>query len=712
MLRNVGHRKPGPSTLLAAIALAGCSTQIGDAGFPRADQSLAWLDHRVAESCGEGAAPPDSLPVPTIDSILDRKARSVSNVRWRNARELVADFTQGPSGESVSRPISLDGVLGESLGQGRLSSLSPDERLLIQHNDDGWSVHDLHANEIQPIANPTRDTRAFASYVAPAWSADSRFAAIIERYTPRGTADAPKPREVAGVKVVDMDAHASGIASWASRITIYDRSNPSVVQRLSIDDAALHMRWTPENALLVSTARLFSGDPSTAIVQIEPDSGNMIEIYRTPGRFQDMTPALHPNGKQIAVVLDADNRTWDDFQSILLIDAETGKELRRLTDKLPVLGDDYAWAHDGERIYARVRGGGLDQIYTFPLNGEPRALTRGARNHFNMELSPDGRRLSYQTEDGYGRKDIRVLDLDTGVETVVLVIDEPAKVFRLGEWCHIRWTSTDGVRPYGYLVLPPDLDPGQQYPIIVDIHGGGPGSRLYLFAPLTIRAARGPLEWHAWAALGYVVFVPDYRSTGDYGSDVLTARYKSGRIHAIKDVEDIISGVRFMMNQEFVDPDRVAVLGHSAGGKRAFIALTQHNCFAAAILNEAISLDPVSDFIRLSSGENTGSYPEGVFRQIYGGSLAKFPERYKANYIFDSYRIKTPTLIMLGNEKLGGIYHMPNEVVYSILKQQGVPSRMLKFVEEGHTYSRPESAKLAFEEVRRWLEVHMPAQKN
>jgi dipeptidyl aminopeptidase/acylaminoacyl peptidase len=244
--------------------------------------------------------------------------------------------------------------------------------------------------------------------------------------------------------------------------------------------------------------------------------------------------------------------------------------------------------------------------------------------------------------------------------------------------------------------------------MIVDVHGGGAGSRLYLYAPLTVGVSRGPLEWHAWAALGYVVFVPDYRSTGDYGSEVITARYQAGEIDAIGDIEDIVSGTRHMMDQGFVDRSRVAILGHSAGGKRVYILLTQHDLYAAAILSESIPPDPLSNFINLATDEFTGGYPAGIYREFYGGELSDVPDRYKMNFMFDSYRNKTPTLIMVGNEALGGVDHMSNELLYSILKQHNVPTRMLKFVKEGHTYSRPESAKLAFEVVRRWLEVHMP----
>ena len=102
-----------------------------------------------------------------------------------------------------------------------------------------------------------------------------------------------------------------------------------------------------------------------------------------------------------------------------------------------------------------------------------------------------------------------------------------------------------------------------------------------------------------------------------------------------------------------------------------------------------------------------GPYPKEVLRQAFGGALSDVPERYKDNMMFDSYRNKTPTLIMVGNEDLGGVAHLPSEVMYSILKENGVPTRMLKFPEEGHNYTRPESARFAFEEVHKWLETHM-----
>lgn len=55
---------------------------------------------------------------------------------------------------------------------------------------------------------------------------------------------------------------------------------------------------------------------------------------------------------------------------------------------------------------------------------------------------------------------------------------------------------------------------------------------------------------------------------------------------------------------------------------------------------------------------------------------------------------------------------MPVEVLFSILKQHGIPAKLLQFVQEGHTYTHPEAARVAFEAARSWLETHVPERKD
>ncbi|HLT92342.1 MAG TPA: prolyl oligopeptidase family serine peptidase [Woeseiaceae bacterium] len=652
-------------------------------------------------------------PLVTIDAVISRADRPrATNVRWYDSDSLLVSMASRNSPSAVARLLWLDGTPGEVVGNGDTVAPSPDGSHVLEHTSAGWILKLRDRSEQQVIRLPEAGSRTFGSHHVPAWSDDGEYVAIIEHSRPDPADSYRNVEQIDGVPVIEWGENSSAADEWTGRITIVRTSDAQPVSCVLVEGIVGGVRWAPGHVLYYSRTGFFGRDARTEVFRLEATGDQPQRVYHSTGRFQTLVPAIHPSKSLLALVLDADNRGWSDFQSIVLVDAVSGNEVQRLTYGIPALGGDYTWSRRGDELYARVRSGGYDAIYRFPLHGEPAPLARGPRRHFDMQLSPDGRRLSYRTEDGFGRKDIRVLDLESGEERVVRILDEPAREFRLGDWRRIRWTSTDGVEPFGFLVLPPGFDPERRYPLLVDVHGGGAGSRLSLDGPLTLGVARGPLERHAWAALGYVVLVPDYRSSGMYGPKVIATRYAAGEVAAIKDIDDIVSGTCHVLRQGYVDPERVAILGHSAGGQRAYVLLTRTNLYGAAILNEPTPPDPVSNLITLATGRFAGSYPEGILRQRYGGTLAEKPERYKANYMFDAVRIESPTLIMVGNEELGGVSHMPVEVLFSILKQHGIPAKLLQFVQEGHTYTHPEAARVAFEAARSWLETHVPERKD
>jgi len=661
-----------------------------------------------AETVGAG-----SKPV-TMQVALATKLPSLHNVRWLADSSGVVATRSEPEvpGETIES-WSLSGA-HESLGSGQFAAPSPDGRWIAFLDGKHWALRERSSGKVTPLG----EEGAFAPTVlnTPRWSRDSRYVGIVDILRQPDAPFVPPAEVKDGVRFVDVGAVADGALRAAedrSRITLIDVRHPQEWRSHLVPEwLAYYGDWGPNGQFYFVAISSWRGDTPTYTVlrRIDARTMGVTEIYRMPNAvMQGAAPRVSPDGKSIALAWDIDTKRWDDFNSLILVDAKTGA-VKRLTQKQYVAAASYSWAPDGRSLYFIARHGGLDQVYQVTMDGEVRQLSSGDRRHFDLTLSPDGRWLSYQTEDGNSRKDVRIRSTRDGTERVVTVLSDVSGDYRLAGFKHVKWRSTDGLDIYGYVFTPPDFDPKRKYPLYVDVHGGGPAARLYLSGPLSLAISNTPLEWHAWATLGYVVFVPDMRSSGEYSPTVAAQRYGSRDwdwTGMQKDVEDIESGTRWMIEQGYIDPQRVAVFGHSAGGGRVNLLLTRSSLYHAGIIHDGIQPGALGVMLAFMSGRNTGS----GFNEIYlsnGQRIADNPQAFLGGFMFDGYKSHTPTLIMVGNQDKGAVETQSAEVLFTTLRMYHVPARMLRYPDEGHNPLTAASALHRFGEIKAWLEKYIP----
>ena len=97
-------------------------------------------------------------------------------------------------------------------------------------------------------------------------------------------------------------------------------------------------------------------------------------------------------------------------------------------------------------------------------------------------------------------------------------------------------------------IAPRAFDPAQQYPLLLEIHGG----------PISAYGPNFSPEIQLYAAAGYVVLYANPRGSTGYGEEfanLLHHDYPGG------DYEDLMSGVDAMLKTNYVDPDRLFVHG-------------------------------------------------------------------------------------------------------------------------------------------------------
>ena len=144
-----------------------------------------------------------------------------------------------------------------------------------------------------------------------------------------------------------------------------------------------------------------------------------------------------------------------------------------------------------------------------------------------------------------------------GMNSSVTLTDLNSDVFghkAMGRAEQMTWPSShEGQTIERRVVKPPGFDPKQQYPMILEIHGG----------PHTAYGPNYSTEVQLYAAAGYVVFYTNPRGSTSYGeafANEIDLAYPG------YDYDDLISGVDALITKGYVDPDQLFVTGGSGGG--------------------------------------------------------------------------------------------------------------------------------------------------
>ncbi len=154
-------------------------------------------------------------------------------------------------------------------------------------------------------------------------------------------------------------------------------------------------------------------------------------------------------------------------------------------------------------------------------------------------------------------------EYDTQSKNLKLLFDlmPQLKEEDMAEMRPIEFKSRDGLTIQGYITLPKAALQGQKVPLIINPHGGPQGIRdSWGFNP----------EAQLFASRGYATLQVNFRISGGYGKEFQTSGYKQIGRKAMDDVED---GVKYVIQQGWVDKDKVAIYGGSHGGYATLMGL-------------------------------------------------------------------------------------------------------------------------------------------
>ncbi|MEL6615311.1 MAG: DPP IV N-terminal domain-containing protein, partial [Bacteroidota bacterium] len=235
--------------------------------------------------------------------------------------------------------------------------------------------------------------------------------------------------------------------------------------------------WTPEaDALIVSSdrregAELDPGD--TELYRVDLASGAMTALTDRVGA--DRTPAVSARGT-IAYLGTDDRRLGYQVTNLYVRDGTDSEQILPALDRdvrSPTwIGDEeIAFSYDdaGTTRLAKVNDRGQMDILASDVGG----MSIG-RPYPGGSFSIGGGMAAFTLVGTQHPADVAVVSLDGGeVRRLTHLNDDLFSQRALGEVEEFTYTSSaDGLEIEGWIVTPPGFDPSQQYPLILEIHGG------------------------------------------------------------------------------------------------------------------------------------------------------------------------------------------------------------------------------------------------
>ena len=240
---------------------------------------------------------------------------------------------------------------------------------------------------------------------------------------------------------------------------------------------------------------------------------------------------------------------------------------------------------------------------------------------------------------------------------------------------------TEGDRTaYGIFYPPQNQDfqapKGEKPPLLVKSHGG----------PTAATSSGLSLRVQYWTSRGFALLDVNYGGSTGYGR---AYRQRLQGQWGIVDVDDCINGAKYLAKKGWVDGDRMAISGGSAGGYTTLGTLVFRDVFRAGASYygvsdlEALARDTHKFESRYLDGL-VGPYPEAV-------------ETYRARSpIHACDKLSCPVIFFQGLEDK---VVPPNqaEMMVRVLKDKGLPVAYVPFPGEQHGFRRAENIKRAID---------------
>ena len=496
------------------------------------------------------------------------------------------------------------------------------------------------------------------------------------------------------IEITDLEFRSDGkgyLKSGNKQVFLISVDGGPSIKISNFDGKIYSCEWFSKKELIISAN--FKKD-----IDFKPRDSD-IHIYnlysktlkKLTSRFgPDFSPKISYDGKKIAF-LGFDDKYLGYQQNELYVMDVNGKNVKNISKDFDRNIANIFWSRDSKKIFIKYDDYGMTKLGYLNLSGdfsflvnEVGGLSLGRPYSGGTFSVSRNDRYAFTFGNVYNPSDLAVGS--SGSKQRLTNLNENLFELRnLGEVKEIKYRSSfDNLEIQGWIVTPPNFDPNNKYPLILEIHGG----------PFSNYGFRFSTEVQLYASKGYVVLYVNPRGSTSYGKKFANEIHHNYPNH---DYDDLISGVNYIIDKGFIDEKNLFVTGGSGGGVLSSWIIGKTDIFRAAVVAKPV----INWYSFVLYADNTSIYYKYWFKNFPWEDQEDYMKRSPISYVGN---VKTPTMLLTGDKD----YRTPiseSEQFYTALKLNGVESMLVRIPNSSHSIaSKPSNLIAKVNSVLYWFD--------
>jgi dipeptidyl aminopeptidase/acylaminoacyl peptidase len=255
----------------------------------------------------------------------------------------------------------------------------------------------------------------------------------------------------------------------------------------------------------------------------------------------------------------------------------------------------------------------------------------------------------------------------------------------------VRFKSFDNLEIPAIYYKPQQASKQNKVPALVWVHGGPGGqSRTGYFALIQYLVNHG-----------YAILAVNNRGSSGYGK---TFYKMDDRNHGDKDLKDCVAGKAWLASQDYIDAEKIGIIGGSYGGYMTMAAMA----FTPDEFAVGVNLFGVTNWLRTlkSIPPFWESFKQALYNEMGDPNTADSVRLYSISPLFHADKIKHPVMVLQGANDPRVLQIESDEMVEGI-KKNNIPVEYVVFPDEGHGFIKKENEIKGYNQILKFLDQYL-----